>query len=349
MQMKMQIIKFTGTSRNLATLTLAAVAMLSLGVSLVGASAFADSSSSKSSNSVASNSGITNVTKASVANEVEKEKEKAALKKNDVDKLITNNELRAESGSKRKLSISTAFSYYGGTLASPLSKNRPNILQSAATTPRAYLGGSVAVQYNMDETNSVSAGTGIRFIDPLQGGPGAGYNGTSFDAENPYVQYQNIANFHGVQSVAVAQLMQWTQADQTPYGYAQEYSLTETAMYAIRKFSVGAYISAADNTFDKHGSAVEGYQSDYSFDLSPILEYQFTPKVNFRTVANSWIFQHNVGVASDTYQELPWEESIGIGYSVSRNMFLYPNVQFIPEHLATALTNVGLEAYINVL
>jgi hypothetical protein len=37
-----------------------------------------------------------------------------------------------------------------------------------------------------------------------------------------------------------------------------------------------------------------------------------------------------------------------VGYSVTRDIFLYPNIQFLPNQVASDMTNVGIQATINV-
>src|SRR5580658_7904513 len=50
----------------------------------------------------------------------------------EIDELITNNNLRAYSGSKSRWSIASTWNYNGGTIGSPLSQDRPNIADTSA-------------------------------------------------------------------------------------------------------------------------------------------------------------------------------------------------------------------------
>jgi hypothetical protein len=67
--------------------------------------------------------------------------------------------------------------------------------------------------------------------------------------------------------------------------------------------------------------------------------------LNFRTVANVWTYEMYPveGLVHDAYTE-----SVGIGCSVTRDIFLYPNIQFTPGNISANLTNVGLTATINL-
>src|SRR4051812_43788080 len=59
----------------------------------------------------------------------------------DVDEILTNAKMRAESGSKSKYSLATAFSYSGGSIERPLSDHVPNLADATGSMPEAYLGG----------------------------------------------------------------------------------------------------------------------------------------------------------------------------------------------------------------
>jgi hypothetical protein len=41
-------------------------------------------------------------------------------------------------------------------------------------------------------------------------------------------------------------------------------------------------------------------------------------------------------------------QSVGVGVSVTRDIFLYPNIQFLPNQIMASETNVGLTATVNV-
>ena len=331
-----------------------AIVGLTVGLFVISTHAWADDSSSDSTNS-----SPTNVSQADVSDQVNQQKQKNAQNANDVDKLITNNELRALSGAKSKWSMSNAVDYYGGTVASPLGAERPDITGGSGNTVNSYLEDQASVKYNLNNTNSLSAGIGLRWIAPTSPTGPVNYNGTTFDAVNPTLTYQNIANIHGVQSIFDAGFMQYTQADMTALGYGQNYSVSETAEYAFGKLTVGTVFYAQYNSFDKSGSLFDKnqnqmvslltQQSQTGVFVYPLLEYQLTDKLNFRTITGALQYEHYRNQANlNTYTEDTWYQSVGISYSVTRDIFLYPNVQFLPEHAAADLTNVALAAYINV-
>jgi len=280
-----------------------------------------------------------------------------------VDDVITNNNLRAYSGSTSLWSIASQFNYNGGTIGSPLSQDRPNIAAASGTTAKSDLDGSISVKYNINAKNSLMAGFGLRWISPLTPGGPSNYNGTTFDAMNPYLQYQYVYKWAGIQSVLQIGAMQWTQADQTAYGYSHQLSFDQENMYEVSgtSLSLGASVSGQYQWFDKSGSYgnpkdpsqyiadLGSVQSVYSFSISPVLEYQLTEKLNLRTLVSLLTFEHyQIAPSSFSLIHDKVYQSIGLGYSVTRNIFLYPNVQFLPGELRANLTNVGLTATVNL-
>ncbi len=330
----------------------ATAAAIAFAMFIVGTSAIADDSSS------ASSSGPANVTQADVSGQVNGEKKKANQKNSEADKLITNNEMRAMSGATSKWSMSNAIGYQGGTIASPVGQDRPDITGGSGNTVKSYLSDVASVKYNLNATNSILAGVGMRWIAPTSPTGPSNYPGTTFDVNNPQLTYQNIANLRGVQSIFQASVLQWTEADQTAIGAAQQYSLTETAEYAFGKLSLGATFYTQYQTFNKSGTFMNTstnkleslltQQSQDLFAIYPLLEYQFNDKWNFRTLAGLAAEHYRDQSNINTYQADIWYQSIGVGYAMTRDIFLYPNVQFLPQHVAMNLTNVGLSAYINV-
>lgn len=279
-----------------------------------------------------------------------------------VDDVLTNNNLRAISGSTSVWSIASGFNYNGGSLRNPLSQDRPNISQASGNTIKSDLDGSISIKYNIDLRNSLMAGFGIRWIAPLEKNGPTNYTGTVFDAMNPYVQYQYLYKWLGIQSVLQVSGMQYTQADQTAIGAAQSLQFDQENMYEIGStgISVGASVAGDYQWFNKSGSFgipgtdqyipdLRAAQSVYQITIAPILEYQITDRLNFRTLISLWNYEHYAIVQnSASFVRDKTYQSIGVGYAVTRDIFLYPNVQFIPDDARDKDTNVGLSATVNL-
>jgi hypothetical protein len=273
-----------------------------------------------------------------------------------VDDLITNNNLRAYSGSKNKWSLASTFNYNGSTVQTPLAEDRPNIANASSTTNKADLDGSISVKYNLGIKHSLLAGVGVRWIAPFSKNGPSNYNGTVYDVMNPYLEYQYIYKWLGVQSVLQVAGTQWTQADQTVLGYAQQlYVDQENALeLGSSGISLGASVYFQYQWFNKTGPGggfddVTTQQSLYSVSVSPSVEYQLTDKLNLRMIVSPWTYEHFVVEPNrNAFTRDTVVASVGLGISVTRDIFLYPNIQFVPDNIVPAQTNVGLTATINL-
>ncbi|MCB0363405.1 MAG: hypothetical protein KDD35_11815, partial [Bdellovibrionales bacterium] len=278
--------------------------------------------------------------------------------KTDVDQLITNKRMRADSGSKSELSLSTQFSYYGGTVLQPGSKIRPNIRDAANTQTMAAIVGQVSGKYRVSERGSVSAGVGLQmlapFHEPISNSAvtnAKGEKATRNDIFDPNVTYTYLDKFSGVQSVSTVSLIGNSTAYSRQYGYVATLEGSQTFMKDIGTtgLSLGALLVAGASSFDDFSFKARSNSSDYYFGIYPCLEYVFNDTFNFRTISGLWAYEHSRNARSPwTFAKNVIYQSVGLGISVTRDIFLYPNIQFQPEHIEAKATNVGLTAYVNV-
>lgn len=280
----------------------------------------------------------------------------------DVDVMITNKQLRAESGSKSLWSLGSSFGYSGGSLRKPFDEDRPNIANTTATTDKALLDGHVEVKYNLVVRHSLSAGIGMRWIAPLAKSGPKDYDGTHMDLANPYLGYQFLYNVGGMQSVLSAQSTFYTESNLVRLGYVSSLLVNQDSVFEIGEtgLSIGFSVWGQYGFYNKSGEVGspddEGYiedirdeQADYVFGLSPLLEYEINNTFNLRLVTNLWNFEHLRSESHfNTYTRDRVTQSLGLGISITRDIFVFPNVEFVPEDLRAEMTNVGITADINV-
>lgn len=274
----------------------------------------------------------------------------------DVDEVITNKLLRAESGSKSKWSLASNLNYNGGSIEKPFSEDRPNVAEATGIIPKTNIQGQASVKYGLDSRNSLLLGVGLRWIAPLSAGQLHDYEGSRFDADNPYLTYQYVYRFFGVQAVMQVQALAFTNANLLNEGYVGQLEWDQENMYELGAsgLSIGASTWVALQSFNKTGPVgdledVRTDQSDVSFGVEPCLEYAINDRVNLRSVTSLWVFEHTRATPSaNTYFKDKVYESLGVGISVTRDVYLFPNVQFLPDDLRADRTNVALNTNINL-
>jgi hypothetical protein len=267
-----------------------------------------------------------------------------------VDELITNPNLRALSGSKSRWSMSNSINYDGGTISQPFGEGRPNIADASATSVDTDINDQISAKFSLTPFDALLAGFGVRKMTPFTGsGPSKAFyasGGKDVDLFDPSITYQHVYKWLGVQSVAQVGLTQYTRADihsSNGGNLDKNLNFDQENIYEIWRFSIGASIGFGGNTATDvlNGSPYSRYQ----FWIDPYVEFKINDTFNFRTVANCWSYEvyTDKGTVKDTYTE-----SVGLGISVTRDLFLYPNVQFLPGQVDKNLTNVGLAATLNL-
>ena len=265
-----------------------------------------------------------------------------------VDELITNANLRAYSGSTSRWSLSNSITYDGGTVSSPFAEARPNIAGASATSVDTDINDQLSIKLSLNPLDSILLGVGIRKMAPFTGsGPSAGFyagGGKDMDIFDPSLTLQRVYKFLSIQAVAQIQYTHYTREDirSTDGGdLGQNLTFDQENIYEIGRFSIGGSIGFGGNLPTEYGPDFSRYQ----FWFLPYVEYKLSDKFNLRTVANIWYYEIYAlgGLIRDTYTE-----SVGLGCSISRDFFLYPNVQFLPSNTQKGLTNVGLTATINL-
>lgn len=261
-----------------------------------------------------------------------------------VDEVITNRKLRAETGSKSKFSLATSFNYQGSTLEKPFAKERPNITDGANTQATAALTGTVSGKMRLGKMSYLKSGFGLRIEEPLQ----QTADGKK-DVNNPNVDFGYIYKAMGLQNSFVSGLTAYTTEFTRDNGYLIGWDTSNTSIKSFKNgLSVGLYSRVTYNFFDKNDVALEGNQSDYGGGLYPFLEYVINDTFNLRTISGVWVYDHYRGQDGFKFVKNTIYQSFGLGISMTRDIYLYPNIQVIPEDIRADRTNVAMSATINM-
>lgn len=277
----------------------------------------------------------------------------------DVDEVITNRKLRAETGSKNKYSFSAALSYSGGTIKKPASELRPNITGSLGTQQDVKLSGTLGGKYKISSLQSISADIGVGIDKPFHSDDKS-FGERSY-ADNPGLTYQVVYKTAGIQNVTQFGANAYTSDFTRAMGYMAGLNFSQIAVYDFggSNFSLGANFALGSNYFDKDKSSTALYQGqsilrgpqqgDYSAGIYPFAEYVINDRFNVRTISGIWVYDHS-RAQSDfwTWEKNKIYQSVGVGISITRDIYLYPNVQFMPENIKDERTNVAINANINL-
>lgn len=258
----------------------------------------------------------------------------------DIDEELTNARLRASTGSKSKISLQTDFAYNGGTFSEPFGKTRPKLSAGPIVPDYTALSGNIAAKYRATDRGSVNLGSGVGLTTP-------GYEGQRWELQDPYVAHTYVFKVGKVQNVLTSMLT--VHSAQGNLDAKNNYSIdfTHTALWSFdgSGWQVGIATSIGQEGYsgytDKNADA--GLNSIAFF---PFTEYAFNDKYSFRSVYRGMTFYSNRD-AFNTYKWIESTQSMGLGVALTRDLYLYPNIQWVWRDIRADKTNVALSANLN--
>jgi len=303
--------------------------------------------------------------------EVHKEAEQSVKKSSEndeADQVITNKKLRAETGSLSKWSISTTFDYFGGTIEKPGDAVRPDLTASGDQPTLASMYGSVGVKYRTSKLTSLTLGIGLSMVTPFNESTKSDDEGINsyfkssddkLQASNPSLSFSVLNKIGGVQSVTQIVNSWYTEDFFRDRGNLTSLDFSQTFAYDIGAsgLSIGMTFLGGYGFFDKPKNArlkggkesIGTLRSNYNIGAYPFVEYVINDTFNIRTTSNVWAYRHvDAETNAWTFKKTPIYQSIGVGISVARDVYLYPNVQFLPENIRSDMTNVAVSSNFNI-
>ena len=276
------------------------------------------------------------------------------------DQLITNRNLRSLNGSLSTWSFASTWNYQGGDISNPIGSSRPNVTGAKDVALVQNLAGTVGISYRLTEIDRLTFGIGVQMASPFSDEADSKFSESGrrefertqgdLDAANPQLVYRRVMKPYGVQSILTATSTYYTQDAQVDKGLETKNEVTLNSLYEFgkSKFSAGVVFQGAFFTHNKDDQALQAGQAAYEFYALPITEYEINDFMNWRAVYRYYWYQQNRAQSSSEWTTLEPTISSGIGFSVTRDIFLYPNVQFNPEDIRADRTNIGLSANINL-
>lgn len=280
--------------------------------------------------------------------------------KDEADQLITNRRMRAAEGSLSPWSVSTFFNYSGGSLADPSNPERPNIVGGGAVQTLQALSGTVGVRYRVSKRDSLTLNTGFFMTTPFHESddriknPGLRqrFNETKrqLNISDPSLRYSHLTSIAGIQTVIgwTSTLITNNQLNDIGFRSAHTPSINMLKDVGNSGFSFGALIQGTIYDFNDKLGASGNFLTDKGAGFYPQAEYVINDTFNLRTIYGWQVYENLRGQKGDTWQKRKVYQSVGLGISVTRDIFLYPNIQFIPSNIRSDVTNIAMSANINL-
>ncbi len=276
------------------------------------------------------------------------------------DQLITNRNLRSLNGSLSTWSFASTWNYQGGDINRPIGSSRPNVTGAQDIALVQNLSGTVGLSYRLTEVDRLTLGFGLQVASPFSNDPDSKFteNGRrefertqgEIDASNPQLVYRRVMKPLGFQSILTATSTYYTQDALVDRGLESKNEVSFNTLYDFggSRFSAGVVVQGAFFTHNKDTESLRSGQAAYEFYALPITEFEINDFMNWRAVYRYYWYQQNRAQSSSEWTTLDPTISTGIGFSITRDIFLYPHIQFNPEDVRADRTNLGLSANINL-
>jgi hypothetical protein len=276
------------------------------------------------------------------------------------DQLITNRNLRSLNGSLSTWSFASTWNYQGGDINKPVGSSRPNVTGAKDVALVQNLSGTVGISYRFTEVDRLTFGIGLQMASPFSDEADSKFSESGrrefnrtqgeLDASNPQLVYRRVMKPFGVQSILTATSTYFTQDALVDRGLESKNEVSMNSLYDFggSRFSAGVVLQGAFFTHRRDDQTLEASQPAYEFYALPITEFEINDFMNWRAVYRYYWYQQNRAQSSSEWTTMEPTISTGIGFSVTRDIFLYPNVQFNPEDIRADRTNIGLSANINL-
>ena len=285
----------------------------------------------------------------------------------DIDNKITDARMRAELGSKSKWSFKSRVNYTGGSVEGPFDKVSPNLRRRNQMDTISSLSGDVGINYRLTPSDSLGVGTGIMIVDPLHGN----FSGTVADKRNsrdvsesryqissPFMEWKKGYVASDTMVITNIKYSQSTDSDDVNlmkcFGKAFVFNQANKNI-GTSPWSIGAMTmmmksfysgEIADPKLIKAQQRGILRRGDYSLGIAPFLQYNMSDRYSLRTEFNYFSFVKFEN-SNELYQEEPFQ-SLGLGISITRDIYLFPNVQLAAKDIRADRTNVALSATVNL-
>lgn len=262
-----------------------------------------------------------------------------------LDEEITNPRLRAATGGLRRFSMQSSFNYEGGSINDPATRERPQLAPGLVPDAPTKITGSISGKWRITNHDNLNLGVGVGWTTP-------GHDGQRGQMENPFLSYSRVFKSGVTQNSFGMSIRKFTADFATQQQQLDwEGSIGHTFLWDLgNRFQGGTAFSYSRRLFNDEpilNTRTARNAPQDTIGAFPYLEYIISDRYQFRTVYRglTWF---NSRDRVDAFQQDVLTQSSGIGISLTRDIWLYPNIQWVWEDLRADKTNVGINANINL-
>lgn len=249
-------------------------------------------------------------------------------------KEITDNVLKADTGSLSRYSLRFNLSYAGPPIGELDARHQPNPDGTVAVTATA-LKGSFGGRYRLDSKSSLSltAGLSDQYIF---------HDRQRMDVNNPYFSYQRAFRLWGIQMIESPGIAVITARKLKSVSELASINNSLTAVWDIGHtgLALGLTGTLAYYFFTRSWHHDDGKVRQYNIGLNPSLKYNLTDRLNVYSTLQLAYWNPRSGKRIDLHTKTT-AQKFGVGYSFSRDFYITPYLGFFPAQPAWKSTTLN--------
>lgn len=264
------------------------------------------------------------------------------------DERIQDMEMKAKSGSLSVLSMKFDLAYAGPRIDRLGEPDMPNP-DHRARDNRTSLSGLMGLRLRATSDLAFNASTGVKWYTPYQAMTGQDVprprNTKTYDVSNPQASVDYTSLWGKVQSRSALALVYETQDYYVQKGQTGGFGFSQNLKYALgsSRWIVGSGFDLDFFLYSRnYVPQTDGKVANYYLSWSPSVEYKILDRLNFRTsIGFSYSAMrkfHNWMV----WDQIAPTQRVGLGWGVTRDIYLNPYINFFIEHPKFATTSLSL-------
>jgi hypothetical protein len=264
-------------------------------------------------------------------------------KKFEEDQNITDAKIKADAGSLSRYSLKFSLSYFGPPVGDLSNKKQPNPDGSIGSFDTA-LQGAISGRYRLSKQSAISLGTGMGARTPFHGTE-------QVDVKNPFIGIDRTGRLGDVQmrnqiSLEVATYPEYR--DVAQWG-TLDYKSSLVYNFGTTPWAVGLDSSINYFMYEREYIKADRSAGRYTVAFYPELKYNWSDKLNvYSSVA--------IKFANPRERSNEWDmlnktltQRVGLGYAVSRDIYLAPNLNFYPDNANLNSTTFNFATIFSIL
>ncbi len=256
---------------------------------------------------------------------------------------ITDTKMKADEGSRSEYSVKFSLTYSGPPIGDLNNPKQPNPDGSIGTYD-TRIGGAISGRFRLNPQSAISLGSGATALQPLQGV-------TRYDVNNPFIAYDISGKWNGLQVRNYFSVVDATNPDFMAVGETGGAGYVNYAVYNIpnSKFAVELDTGFSYWVYNRGYIRTDKTAGQYFISLTPFVKYLATDKLNFNT---SWFVQYmnpRSSTDSSVLNNKTVTEQMAMGYSISKDVYISPYINFYPASLTAASTTINVSTTFSLL